>query len=359
MIGLDILKAGNGDSFLLSWHYQDKKYNVLIDGGLSKTYKSGNKSGPLLKALKNIKKKQEKINLLILTHVDNDHIGGILSGFSEGELLRDLTEEVWFNSGVIIDKYFEREVDCSHYLELKRKINSVNNKGTSIKQGEKFEEILNDLNIWNQNLIFSGMQLKRFGANFEILSPDLKKLEKLLIKWEKESERKKTSVINDYKISIDDLILDDSFEGDKSIHNGSSIAFLFEFSGKKILFLGDSHEDILIESIKKLKNDNREISKDNPLVLDAVKISHHGSKLNTSIELLNLIDTKNFIISTDGSCHGLPNKKTISRIIRVKPNANLYFNYINLVDRIFDKNEKRKLLEEGINFIDCNNVFEL
>ena len=64
-----------------------------------------------------------------------------------------------------------------------------------------------------------------------------------------------------------------------------------------------------------------------------VKISHHGSKYNTSPKLLDLIDSQHFIISTGGSkSHKLPDREVIARILfHSKRNLNrkrtIYFNY--------------------------------
>ena len=52
--------------------------------------------------------------------------------------------------------------------------------------------------------------------------------------------------------------------------------------------------------------------------LDAelVKLSHHGSKKNTNQELLDIVNSHRFIISTNGNIHNHPNKEALSRIIK-------------------------------------------
>jgi len=61
-----------------------------------------------------------------------------------------------------------------------------------------------------------------------------------------------------------------------------------------------------------------------------VKISHHGSQHNTSSETLSLLDSPCYVISTDGSKHGLPNKRTIARILKVT-NGKIVFNYSHVI----------------------------
>lgn len=93
--------------------------------------------------------------------------------------------------------------------------------------------------------------------------------------------------------------------------------------------LGDSYPYSIVESLK-----NVGYSTDNPLYVDYVKISHHGSRNNISNELLDMIDCDRFLISTNGgngaSCH--PDRETIANIAcHAKRDRNksihLYFNY--------------------------------
>ena len=62
--------------------------------------------------------------------------------------------------------------------------------------------------------------------------------------------------------------------------------------------------------------------------MDYVKLSHHAGIKNINYELLSLIKCKNFIISSDGQNHDLPNKATLAELILLKgKGVNFYFNY--------------------------------
>jgi len=74
--------------------------------------------------------------------------------------------------------------------------------------------------------------------------------------------------------------------------------------------------------------------------LDLVKVSHHASKGNTSPRLLSLIESSKFVVSTDGSKHGLPDKEVIARIIASQLNSTIYFNYDEISKEIFSKEDK-------------------
>ena len=206
--------------------------------------------------------------------------------------------------------------------------------------------------MWSHSLIKTGDEFVRFGCNFKILSPSLSKLNKLLTAWETDRLNSNTSAGNkDYDDSFQELLNNDKFIEDRKPHNGSSLAFIFEFHNKKILLLGDSHPTVIAESIEELG-----YTADKRLCIDYVKISHHGSKANTNDALLSLIDSENFIISTNGNFHGLPNKKTLARIVAHFPNANLMFNYPELINEIFTEDE---ISNASFNAVACEGIIHI
>jgi len=350
MISARVLKAKNGDCILLSWFHDGTKRNILVDGGKSSVYKTVAQKGELYKALKKLRDNGERVDKLILTHIDDDHIGGLIKGFETGELLTDLCDSIWFNSGRLIKRDFNAESIPSNELDLERK--NRKDGETSVKQGVTLEERIKELDIWDEELIVSGHSIEFYGAKITVLSPTLEKLSKLLHKWEKEAPRSVTSAsAKDYKAGIDELTKDDVFEGDKSIHNGSSIAFIFEYMSKNILLLGDAHDDVICNSLLDMLSDKG--ADEQILKIDCVKLSHHGSKYNTSYDFLRLIECKNFIISTDGSLHGLPNKLTLARIIKTIDKPHLIFNYPQLIKKIFTKKELEKLADSGVVIKSC------
>ena len=119
---------------------------------------------------------------------------------------------------------------------------------------------------------------------------------------------------------------------------------MFEKNDKKLLFLADSHPSMILESLKKHYSED-----DFPIEFDIIKVSHHGSVTNTSKKLLEVIDSKNYIISSDGSKFGHPNIETIARIINRKSDfiRNLYFNYPpKFISELDDVSLKEKYLFE-------------
>ena len=291
--------------------------------------------GALMLLIEEIRDRKECIDLLIITHVDDDHIGGILKWFEQdGEGAKDLVKKVWFNSGKLILEHSQEKTHEDYEDNL---LISLHNGryDTSIKQGVTFEDFIDEHKIWDRRLIKQGDVIELFGLQFTILSPSSDKLAKLLGKWEKEAPVTETAYISDYSISLSDLINEpDSFKEDNSVPNGSSIAFIVENEHTKIMFLGDAHPQPIIDSLIAMG-----YSAQNPIKVDYVKLSHHGSKANTNYDLLHLIHADKFLISSDSSVHGLPDKQCLARIINCKKDVNLYFNYPELAPRIFSEQD--------------------
>ena len=89
-----------------------------------------------------------------------------------------------------------------------------------------------------------------------------------------------------------------------------------------------------------------------------MKISHHGSKYNTNSRLLKLIDTNLYVISTNGENEVHPNKRTLARIIKNKPNCKILFNYPELKDKIFKTEDYRFTdfsVEDTLNYTEFHN----
>lgn len=332
MIKVNFLKANNGDSIHIS--YNNK--NIIIDTGIGATYSSKpngrKKNGELKSLIQELEDKNEKIDLLVITHWDDDHIGGVLKWFREDtESAKSLIKNIWFNSGTLINEHFNSQEASENIDEIDFNFDPK----TSMRQGISFEKLILDNNISNTHVINTDANTNNIldGVEFTILSPTDRELKKLLNLWEKSPYNPHTSSSNDYNESLTEL-LKNEFKEDNAIHNGSSIAFILKLEGKEMLFLGDAHPSVVLSSLIELG-----YSKENKLKIDFVKVSHHGSKANTSNELLELIECDKFIISTDNSKHGLPNKETFARIINKHENCKLYFNYPNLINKIFSDEE--------------------
>jgi len=325
MFTIDMFPAREGDCIVVSYGDEVAPRRILIDYGRSATYtdlKEHLGDGPT------------EFELSIVTHVDRDHIEGIL------ELIEDAAPPLRFN-----DLWFNGYHHLSEYETF------------SARQGEILTEAITD-NGWPWNNAFDQKAvcvpddgpLPRIDLPGEmsltLLSPNREKLGDLRPKWERECERAGIIAGVDSEdeefdgfevlgsIDIDDLA-SSPFRSDHSEPNGSSIAFIAEYDGRRVLFAGDAHVDLLIESLTRFAGPSGE-----PVKLDAFKTAHHGSKKNLSNELLKLIECPAYLISTNGSYFKHPDCETMARIIKYGgDNPTIVFNYRSEETEVWDNEQ--------------------
>ena len=62
--------------------------------------------------------------------------------------------------------------------------------------------------------------------------------------------------------------------------------------------------------------------------VDAVKVSHHGSKNNITQEFLELVDAEHWLFSSNGDQHSHPDKEAVEAVIQgARRTPTLWFNY--------------------------------
>ncbi|WP_165999288.1 MBL fold metallo-hydrolase [Bacillus sp. Cs-700] len=322
-IKIKALPANDGDCFIITFGEGKKIYNILVDGGST----TRNSLRKLKLELQSIKELNQCIDLLIVTHIDKDHIEGILKIF-ELDIYKSLIKKVWFNSGRNIANFFntiqtsERDIPILLGNDIK----------IGIEQGNSLEKELIKQNLVTEEVIIQGKKFNLDEATLHILSPSINNLKSLNEIWEVELEEGNSDLqvsvsekLNDYNETIK-VLSDRKFFEDRSKVNASSITFLLEYKDKKILMLGDAPPSIIIEGLMKLNYNSQK-----KIYIDLMKVSHHGSRKNTSTDLLDLIDCSRYLISTNGGKvkRLLPDKECLSRIIsnNEERKVEFYFNY--------------------------------
>lgn len=319
-----VLQANHGDCILVTHEGSDSQFNVLIDGGPSQTFMYGPRGrypGSLCVVLDELKAKGQQIDLLILTHIDEDHIQGLIKAFERPNYLGVMVKNIWFNSSRLITGYFNSAEIPENNVRL-----SSESPETSVSQGKELEALLDEIGCKRASLIMAGQSHDVGPFKFKILSPGVEELKRLLHKWPAEKNLGETSSHNnDYHMSLAEIWGDDNFELDGSAYNGSSIAFILECDDKSMLFLGDAHDDVVTSNLRL-----HGYSDTNKIKLELVKVSHHGSQYNTSEDFISLLDSPRYIISTNGFKHGLPNKRTVARLIK-STSGKILFNYPDVI----------------------------
>jgi hypothetical protein len=316
-----LLPARQGDCLWLEYGPADHPHQVLIDGGVADTHTQ------VLKRLNNLPADRRDFELLIISHIDSDHIGGtleLLLGDSAGATFKD----VWFNGW--------RHLPESGFEEF------------GPVQGEKLTtRLLQPGTNWNQSTPFAGKAVSikqnnplpsvelEGGLKLTLLSPGTEQLHALRPVWQAECIKAglfpPVAAVSSHPIppgfevmgtvTIEQLA-QAKYKGDPSPANGSSIAILADYCGVRLLLAGDAHAEVLTSSLQRLTAAGEKLQ------IKAFKLPHHGSQNNLSQSLLEKIDCPLYLFSTDGTQFKHPSPQAVARVIKFGGSQpTLAFNY--------------------------------
>lgn len=161
MIRFTMLPGEDGDCLLLEYGDDTFIRRILVDGGRSGTY-------PLVKPT--LAGLDGLVDVLVVTHVDQDHILGVLALLDDADRPVEFGD-VWFNG-------------FDHLLDT---------EGFGAQDGEKLTSLLLEQKVpWNDSFggrsVEVGRELAWFddGSTMDVLSPDRAQLERLAPAWVKE-----------------------------------------------------------------------------------------------------------------------------------------------------------------------------
>jgi beta-lactamase superfamily II metal-dependent hydrolase len=301
MLNIHVIDANHGDCLLLDFDHS----KILIDCG-PKSFKARR---DVLANIKKILGENSVIDIAIVIHNDDDHIGGF-------EFLLDTSIKI----KTII---FNSLQDIPDIIKSSQKQISYNQD--NILRQKLLEEQGIQIQCLTRNstpLIFKDIKLTAITPTAEILERMLKDAD---AKKEREEKKKRQKQISSSKIeeikSAEALQKiqsgQDTFIKDTSITNKSSIGLVIEYGNFSGLFLGDAHAEDVIEGLN--------IAGFVKHQFDVVKISHHGSEHNTSIDLLELIGKTEYILCADNETKNKhPNNITLARILSFDNNPTIH-----------------------------------
>jgi beta-lactamase superfamily II metal-dependent hydrolase len=318
MYKLHVVQAKYGDALIMSFGTKARPRHILIDGGPSKNYDAD--LGP---ALERIVGKGGQLDLVVLSHVDNDHVIGLLDLLAavEEDQVSDRSPRtkiagLWHNS-------FERTIDptgasmqqmqaimmmagaakmttplATDTLQTLYGIKEGNRlrlmaKKLGIPINKGFEQDVLQVEAARTAIKFGPLALRVAGPS----KTNLKALQTAWLKWLEEAAQK---IANDPATAA---------MSDQSMPNLSSIVLLSECEDKTILLTGDARGDHIIEGLQTAK-----LLKKGKLHVDVLKVQHHGSQRNTTPDFFNTITADTYVLSADGR-HGNPKFDTMKWIV--------------------------------------------
>jgi hypothetical protein len=326
---VEMLPALDGDALFVEYG-STRTRRLLIDGGPLGAFPA------LERRLEQLPAGNQSVDLLVVTHVDTDHIEGIIRLMALPEPRWPVQlGQIWFNGW--------------RHLERRDTLGG--------REGEFMSALISRRANDRWNTAFGGDAVRcgvlpgdkatlADGMTLTVLSPTTDGLAALRKKWEKTLQSDKWDIApGDLEAAWANLVEESRFHPDAELTlgpedltqelrrllkgvdgsetNGSSIAFLAEFAGRSCLFLGDAHMKVICASLKGLG-----YTRARPLKVDAVKVAHHGSKNNVTQEFLGLVDAKHWLFSTNGAVHKHPDPEGVEAVIRgTISSPTLWFNY--------------------------------
>jgi hypothetical protein len=343
LFSLDVMKARKGDCLMLHYGSHDDPHVVIIDGGPRGVYNPFLK--PRIRQIRKARKLQDNkplpVDVLMVSHVDDDHIQGIL----------DLTKELvtaqkakkpqlvqvfsfWHNSFENLIDHTPDELTASFKSQFgaasmdgdppdltldvededEETVVSTMKVLASIAQGAQLRSDVNTLKFplnpeFGGELILAQAKAKAIdmenGLSLTVVGPTLLELKKLHEKhqaWLKELKKAgKTpeDVLSDYV--------------DESVPNLASVVVLAEAGGKRMLLTGDARGDKILEGLELAGL----VEQGGTLEVDVLKVPHHGSSNNLDDDFFERITARHYVFSGNGE-HGNPERESLEMLLNAR-----------------------------------------
>jgi hypothetical protein len=325
MFQLELLPAGQGDCLWIEYGPECNPHVVIVDGGVNTTFAALEERIGL--ALKQRDASELHVALLAVTHLDNDHIQGILKLLNESQH-RVTFGDIWFNGNRQLI-----ELPRPAYDGTTDALGSEANDALGFDEADALSAILAAGELpWNESFGGAAVVVPPHGAlpnreldgglKLTLLGPSTARLRELSLVWPSVLEaytlQERTGVAEE---PGDALGRRDSWpptwndyeSWDKKEANGSSIVLLVEYGDTACLLTGDAFAADIVTHIDRFKIE-RGISGQLPLA--ALKMSHHGSARNNSRQLIESVKCGSYLISTNGAQHKHPDHQALLRVLR-------------------------------------------
>lgn len=339
-VTLKTFNVGVGDCITLLLEHNDKKMHVMVD--------CGNFTSEVNDYVEN--EFQSHIDYLIVTHIDNDHINGLIEMLSSkpnltiNHILYNCYQrtsddlQTWDDNMVAnVKRVYGHLPVVVDMLEGKIDAKASKTLADLILENENWKK------AWQREYVTVDTPTIDLGddmGRFIFLSPTQGSLNVLdrkyrLLFWKtlyksKTLDYDKEETIYEALMRVmtqdhdeesqeeivSSKVLDEnalkSYADEKlknlSPANEASIAFVWEHKGHRILFMGDANPQQVAGKLGVLYKDQPK-----PILFDAIKVSHHGSAHSTSKELVKVADSEHYFVT--GGANARPSYQALARIV--------------------------------------------
>ena len=358
---LDVRRARKGDCLILHYGTEEKPGLILIDGGPDNVYQPHLQ--PRLGEIRDARgldpEKSLQVDLLMISHVDDDHIAGIL------ELTKELVEakeedkplpvrikSFWHNTFDDIIGKDPKELTAAVTAQFGPAAldGEPDTEGldpdvakvlAGIAQGIRLRDDVRNLKLplnpeFDGGLVMAteegGSLDMGKGLTFTIAGPmkaELIALQKAHDAWLKkqEEEKKKKETLAAFSSQ------------DTSVPNLSSLVILAEAGEggdrKTMLLTGDARGDKILKGMELVGL----LEPGGGMHVDILKMPHHGSDRNVRPDFFERITADHYVFSGNGE-HGNPDRETLQMLLDANGDAELTIHLTYPIDEIDVEREK-------------------
>jgi hypothetical protein len=357
LFSLEAVQALHGDSLLIHFGTAAAPRLMVVDGGPATVYTKYLK--PRLLQLKGSRAPDPgtplSIRVMMISHIDDDHISGILALLREMDQQRQRRapapfriEDFWFNSfddivgreaqtlaapGRDGDRSGVKTAAVGGTIPARADIDeTVRLVLASVPQGRDVRNLLKTLAIPRNKAFGGSLVMLPTDAmppitplKIRVIGPSKRRKEDLNAKWDEELVKRGLARTAAYV--------------DRSVENLSSIVVLVESGRKSMLLTGDARGDDVLAGLREVGK----LKANKPLKLGVLKLPHHGSIRGLDADFFQLLPAAHYVVSADGK-YDNPDLETMQLLTSVRTDDKFTIhltNHTRWLDRFFAA-ERRK-----------------
>ncbi len=301
MLKLHVVQAEYGDCLLLEYGTASNPRYMLIDGGPTTTYERH-----LQGELQEIGASGGNLDLVMLSHVDNDHIIGLLDLLAELRQQRANGVAETISIDALWHNAFSQTIGSGNDIEARlqavmamagaQAMTLADMAVQGIGEGHQLRLAAIALGIPINPGFASGFvraddaldDIAFDNLSLHVVGPTQENLDELQNRWLKWLDNHEDALV-----SGDPFLMANA---DRSVPNLSSIMVLAEAEGKTILLTGDGRSDHLLQGLKQAGL----LDSKGHMHVDVLKMPHHGSDRNMTKTFFKKVRADTYVISANG-----------------------------------------------------------
>lgn len=357
IFSLDVRKARKGDCLLVHYGTREEPRLMVIDGGPSAVYQPHLR--PRLEQIRQARKLDEDtplpIDLLMVSHIDDDHIQGIVELTGELVAIGNVkappfrVRKLWHNAfedllgddpgkvtASVTASFGAAAVSSDPDIDDDAMAPATAMVLAGVAQGRKLRDDARNRNLripinpgFKDQLIVAtdggkAVDLKD-GLKMTIAGPMQPELEKLRKEYADWVEKNKDKIRKEVPASFTDT----------SVPNLSSIVTLAEVDGNSMLLTGDARGDKILKGLELAGL----LPKGGKIKVDIFKIPHHGSDRDMMPVVFERVAADHYVFSGNGE-HGNPERETLEMLFGVRGTKGYTMHFTYPIDKIDEEREK-------------------